>query len=204
MQYDESLSKYGITENAFNEFIASSSPIASICDSVLATIADSIKNGETVFDVGEDGKYHATQNVCGTDFVMTVDNLSVDSFMTSNQAVDALGKELTADEILAFAKDGMEMDHDADTKAKAYDALVKSAIDEAIKNGFKAKGDSFNQKKWEKILASLDYDEILDQSKEWAEEAKNVLHAGNRVSEPYKPDSTKNDNLVNPDDYNFC
>lgn len=203
MQYDESLSKYGITENAFNEFLASSSPIASICDSVLASIADSIKNGETVFDVGEDGKYHATQNICGTDFVMTVDNLAVDSFMTSNQAVDALGKELTADEILALAKDGMEMDHDADTKAKAYDALVKSAIDEAIKNGIKAKGESFNQKKWEKILASLDYDEILDQSKEWAEEAKSVLHAGNRVSEPYKPDNTKNDGLVNPDDYKF-
>lgn len=203
MKYDESLSKYGITEDAFNGFVASANPIASACDSVLATIADSIKNGETVFDVGEDGKYHATQNVCGTDFIMTVDNLAIDSFMTSNQAVDALGKELTADEILALAKDGMEMDHDADSKAKMYDALVKSAIDEAIKNGIKAKGDTFNQKKWEKILASLDYDEILDQSKEWDEEAKNALHAGNRVSEPYKPSDTKNDGLVNPDDYKF-
>lgn len=203
MKYDESLSKYGITEDAFNGFVASASPIASICDSVLATIADSIKNGETVFDVGEDGKYHATQNVCGTDFVMTVDNLAVDSFMTSNQAVDALGKELTADEILAFAKDGMEMDHDADTKAKAYDALVKSAIDEAIKNGIKAKGDSFNQDKWKKILNSLDYEEILDQSKEWEEDAKNALKAGKKVSEPYNPDNKANDNLVNPEDYKF-
>lgn len=203
MQYDESLSKYGITENSFNEFIASASPIASICDAVLATIADSIKSGEIMFDVGEDGKYHATKNICGTDFEMTVDNLAVDSFITSNQAVDALGKEFTAEEILALAKDGMEMDHDADTKAKAYDALVKSAIDEAIKNGIKAKGDSFNQDKWKKILNSLDYEEILDQSKEWDEEAKNALHAGNRVSEPYNPSDTKNDGLVNPDDYKF-
>lgn len=203
MQYDESLVQYGITEEMFNSFVSSGNVFDSICKSVVSSVATQIETGETKFDLGEDGKYHATQNVCGTDFVMTVDNLAVDSFMTSDQAVDALGKEFTAEEILAFAKDGMEMDHEADTKAKAYDALVKSAIDEAIKNGIKAKGDSFNQKKWEKILASLDYEEILDQSKEWAEEAKNALHAGSRVSEPYKPSDTKNDGLVNPDDYKF-
>ena len=208
MQYDESLVQYGITEEMFNSFVSSGNVFDSICKSVVASVATQIETGETKFDLGEDGKYHATQNVFGNDFEFTIENVisepnNFEAFITSNQAVDALGKELTAEEILTLAKDGMEMDHEADTKAKAYDALVKSAIDEAIKNGIKAKGDSFNQKKWEKILSSLDYDEILDQSKEWAEEAKSVLHAGNRVSEPYKPDNTKNDGLVNPDDYKF-
>lgn len=102
---------------------------------------------------------------------------------------DNFDNEINADEIVALAK--------------AYDKLVNSAIDDAIKNGIRAKGDNFNEAKWKKILNGLDYDEILDQSKEWDEEAKAVFHAGQRVSEPWKPAGPADNNLVNPDDYSL-
>lgn len=116
---------------------------------------------------------------------------------------DALCNEMNADEILSFAKAGMEIDASAAEKAKAYDKLVNAAIEDALKNGVRAKGENFNEAKWKKILNSLDYDEIIDQAKEWDEEAKAVLHAGQRNSQPWTHNTTGDNKLVNPEDYNL-
>lgn len=116
---------------------------------------------------------------------------------------DRLGKNVSVEEIVEYAKAGMEIDSATADKAKAYDKLVNAAIDDAIKNGIRAKGENFNEAKWKKILNGLDYDEILDQSKEWSEEAKILFNAGKRVSEPYKPAGPADNNLVNPDDYSL-
>lgn len=123
--------------------------------------------------------------------------------ISESDVTNALGKEMTIEEVLNFAKAGMEIDTSAAEKAKAYDKLVNAAIDDAIKNGIRAKGENFNEAKWKKILNGLDYDEILDQSKEWDDEAKAVFNAGRRVSEPYKPNGPTDNSLVNPDDYSL-
>lgn len=132
---------------------------------------------------------------------VTVNFPETEEFISQDKAKEILGAEMDAEMVLNLAKAGMEMDHDADAKAKAYDKLVSGAIEDAIKSGIRAKGDSFNDTKWNKILATLDYEEIIDQKNEWEAEAKLVLKAGKRVSQVNNPD-TKNDNsAVNIDDF---
>lgn len=120
-----------------------------------------------------------------------------------SQVKDTLGEKMNVDKLLALAKAGMEIDQHMSDKAKAYDKLVNSAIEDALKNGIRAKGENFNETKWKKILSSLDYDEIIDQSKEWDEEAKIALNAGKRVSQPWIPIEEPDNRLVNPDDYSL-
>lgn len=131
------------------------------------------------------------------------DSIQTNEFISQDVANETLGKELNADELLAFAKAGMELDDQANAKAKAYDKLVSSAIDEAIKNGIRAKGENFNETKWKKLLNGLEYDEILDQSREWEEDAQKALNAGKKVSEPWKGKMESDFGAVNPNDYNF-
>lgn len=124
-------------------------------------------------------------------------------YLTANAVKDALGEEMDSDRLITLAKAGMEIDPSMSEKAKAYDKLVNDAIEAALKNGYKAKGDNFNEAKWKKILSSLNYDEIIDQSSEWLEDAKIALHAGKRVSEPWKGGDKLDSGLINPDDYDF-
>lgn len=161
-------------------------------------------------DYGIDEETFKTFNMEADAILAILDHAVVPSAMTEGEIVvsesditNALGKEMSIEEVLNLAKAGMEIDNAAADKAKAYDKLVNSAIDDAIKNGIRAKGDNFNEAKWKKILNGLDYDEILDQSKEWDDEAKAVFHAGRRVSEPWKPAGPADNNLVNPDDYSL-
>lgn len=161
-------------------------------------------------DYGIDEETFKTFNMEADAILAILDHAVIPSAMSDGEIVvsesditNALGKEMSTEEVLNLAKAGMEIDNASAEKAKAYDKLVNSAIDDAIKNGIRAKGDNFNEAKWKKILNGLDYDEILDQSKEWDEEAKAVFHAGQRVSEPWKPAGPADNNLVNPDDYSL-
>lgn len=129
------------------------------------------------------------------------DEIKINEFISMDKVKKVLGIEIDAETVLNLAKAGMEMDHDADAKAKAYDKLVNGAIDDAIKSGIRAKGDSFNDIKWKKILATLDYDEIIDQKNEWEAEAKLVLKAGKRVSQVNNPDNKPDNSAVNIDDF---
>lgn len=128
-------------------------------------------------------------------------------FISAQAAKNALGREMTPDEIFAFAKLGMETDPKADdetkTKAQAYDKLVNAAIEDAIKNGVRAKGEAFNETKWRKILSSLDYSEVLDQSDEWIKDAKSALNAGKRASD-IEAGMNGQEVIINVNDYTFC
>lgn len=92
---------------------------------------------------------------------------------------EKLGKELKADEILAIISEHNELKD----KAKEYDNLKASAIEKALKNGIKAKGERFNKDVNEKLLKGLSLAEIEAIADEWEEDAKLALNAGKRVSE---------------------
>lgn len=106
-------------------------------------------------------------------------------FIAKDTAASELGKDdITAEEVLNFAKAGM---HPVDTtelsqKAQAFDKVVSKAKAEALTNAMKAMGDTYNEARMKKYLDVLDYDEIVDQSDAWKEQAKAALNAGKRVS----------------------
>lgn len=125
-------------------------------------------------------------------------------YLSADAVKNALGEDMEADRLLALAKSGMDADSEANVKAKAYDKMVSTAIENALKSGVRAKGENFNDTKWKKILSSLDYDEIIDQQKEWEDEAKIALKAGTRASQPWTQERHNRDNQINADDYGFA
>lgn len=128
----------------------------------------------------------------------------VAEFIGKEAALNELGcEDITAEEVLAYAKAGM---HPVDTtelsnKANEYDKIVDSAKETALTWAQKAKGDSFNEARVKKYLSVLDYSEIVAQTDEWKDEAKTVLNAGKRVSA--RQDSPKQNERENINDYKF-
>lgn len=106
-------------------------------------------------------------------------------FISKDTAASELGKEdITAEEVLNYAKVGM---HPEDTteiskKAQAFDKVLASAKATALTNAMKAMGDTYNEGRMKKYLDVLDYDEIVEQSDAWLEQAKKALNAGKRTS----------------------
>jgi ATP-dependent protease ClpP protease subunit len=62
-----------------------------------------------------------------------------------------------------------------------FEAVRQEAIENAVKNGVRA-NDKFDEGKWRKRLSNMEYDEILDISDEWFENAKAALKAGVRIT----------------------
>lgn len=128
----------------------------------------------------------------------------VAEFIGKETALNELGcEDITAEEVLAYAKAGM---HPVDTteisnKATEYDKIVASAKDTALTWAIKAQGDSYNENRMKKYLDVLDYSEIVAQTDAWKEEAKNIFHAGKRVS--VRQDSPKQNEPENINDYKF-
>lgn len=106
-------------------------------------------------------------------------------FIAKDTAASELGKEdITAEEVLNYAKAGM---HPEDTteiskKAQAFDKVLAGAKATALTNAMKAMGDTYNEARMKKYLDVLDYDEIVEQSDAWLEQAKKSMNAGKRVS----------------------
>lgn len=124
--------------------------------------------------------------------------------ITKDMYEKTFGKvNISAEELLNYAKNGILVGEKTIKKAESYDKIVENAINDAIKNGVRAKGESFNSDRWKKILNQLDYNEICDQSNEWSNEAKEVLKAGKRISNPTNELNKKDSNSVNPDDYDI-
>lgn len=163
------------------------------------------------------GEFGITEDVFATldiesDKIMAVVNLVKDGlkpepvaeFIGKEAALNELGcEDITAEEVLAYAKAGM---HPVDTtelsnKANEYDKIVDSAKETALTWAQKAKGDSFNESRVKKYLSVLDYSEIVAQTDEWKDEAKTVLNAGKRVSA--RQDSPKQNEPENINDYKF-
>lgn len=115
-----------------------------------------------------------------------------------------LNKEITFNELINFARIGMNTDPEASKKARAYDTIVNREIENALENGVRANGTTFDENRWRKILNILEYDDIVSQSREWLEQAKRNLNAGKRISKP-QDGVTLSERFakINPEDYNF-
>lgn len=120
--------------------------------------------------------------------------------------VDALGdgdlQAVSPKVLLDLAKKGLEFDEKAVDKAKSYDKLMESAIDNAVKSYIRAKGENADETRAKKMLSNFTYDEVLAQQAEWDNEAEIVLNVGKHIS--VVDDFNKADDaLINLDDYNF-
>lgn len=120
--------------------------------------------------------------------------------------VDALGdgdlQAVSPKVLLDLAKKGLEFDEKAVDKAKSYDKLMESAIDNAVKSYIRAKGENADETRAKKMLSNFTYDEVLAQQAEWDNEAEIVLNVGKHIS--VVDDFNKSDDaLINLDDYNF-
>lgn len=104
---------------------------------------------------------------------------TVQEFISADKAKEFIGKEMTAEDILSAAKSHDEL---AD-KAKAYDAIKSAAVDKAIENGIKAKGNEFDSERYKKLFDGLSVEEVEKWSADFTEEAKKALNAGFKASE---------------------
>lgn len=171
------------------------------------------KEGKAVFEYKEILKEYGIEKAQFEDLnipVETVENIvelvksklgsisATKTFITKEQVKEIIGEEKTSQEVL----DMLKSTEDMKSKAGKYDSICSMAINQALAEGVKAKGDKFNHTKWEKILKNLEYNEILDQREEWHNEAETALNAGTRKSEPY---SGRNESTRDFDErrYNF-
>lgn len=120
-----------------------------------------------------------------------------EEFISAEKAKSFLGTEKTADEILNLAKDAEGYKANAELYTKLFDEQVA----EALKEGVKAKGEGFDQERWEKILRSFSYEEVKGQKEEWHNDAQKELHGGERVSEPFH--NVRNGQNFSDKDINF-
>lgn len=126
----------------------------------------------------------------------------VKQFVDKEKALNVLNcKDITEDELLDFALAGMNAPDvtDIQNKANEFEKIVNKAREDAMACAKRVKGDAFNESRTKKMLDALDYEEIVDQMNEWSVEAKNVLHAGTRVSTPES--DIENSKPINVEDY---
>lgn len=92
-------------------------------------------------------------------------------------------------------------DTDTELKAKAdmYDEIKKSAVDDALKNGIKAKGEVFDNDRWSKVFNGFSIAEIKAQSDEWLDDAKKMFNAGSRLTENEDDGIAKSHKKINYD-----
>lgn len=103
-----------------------------------------------------------------------------EEYISKAKVVEELGEEKTAEEVLNLAKEAAQYKDNANK----YTKLFNAKIEEALKEGVKAKGEDFNSDRWGKILNSFSYEEVEGQMEEWHNEAEKALNGGKRVSEP--------------------
>lgn len=106
-------------------------------------------------------------------------------FLSKDIAIEKLGcNDITADELLNYAKIGMNPEDTTEIKNKAtkYEQILNATTEKALTYAIKAQGDNYNENLTRKFLGVLNYDEILTQIDRWQEEAKVTLNAGKRVS----------------------
>ena len=88
-------------------------------------------------------------------------------YMTHEQAVEKLGKELHADEVLRFAKEGID-----------YHA---ECVEEATKEGVRALGNDFPAETWKATFATMSTKQIKDIASTWHKQAKEEIPAGRKT-----------------------
>ncbi|OPX46404.1 hypothetical protein CLHUN_02200 [Ruminiclostridium hungatei] len=88
----------------------------------------------------------------------------VDSYMTEEHAKEKLGKELSADEVLKLAKEGLD--------------YHKQVVDEAIAMGVRAQGNGFPAETWKTTFSTMGTGAIKDIMKTFEAQAKAEIPAG--------------------------
>lgn len=147
---------------------------------------------ENLKNFGIDESAFATLNL-DSNKVLEIVNLAkekinpepVKEFIGKDVAIEELGcEDITAEQVLAYAKAGMNPvdTTEISNKATAYDKIVSYAKETALTWAIKAQGDSYNEAIMKKFLDVLNYEEIVQQTEAWKEEAKRTLNAGKRVS----------------------
>lgn len=116
-------------------------------------------------------------------------------FLTVDEAKKEFG-EISKEEL--FSK--MKSYEQQQTKASEYDEIFQRAVEDAIKNGVKAKGNDFDEKRWTKIFDRFTYYEVKAQSEEWKNEAEKELNVGTRTSQPFGSEKAFH---INPEDYKY-
>lgn len=90
-----------------------------------------------------------------------------DAYMTQEQSKGKLGKELTADDVLSLANEGIE--------------YRKQLTDEALAMGVRAMGNEFTKETWEQTFASMGTKNIKDIMKTWESQANASIPAGRKT-----------------------
>ena len=91
-----------------------------------------------------------------------------EAYMSQAQATEKLGKELSADKVLTYAKEGM-----------AYRAEL---VEEALKAGVRAQADAFKKETWERNFELMSVQDIKDTMDTWQKQAKEEIPAGRTSS----------------------
>lgn len=152
--YDDDLKAFGITEDKFKELGV---------------------NAETALVIAKT----SANTVLPKDKLAEVSGIVI----TNEQMISCLGGMETPETLLALAQAAYNIDEKMVDKAKSYDKLVETAIDNAVKSYVRAKGENADETRAKKMLNNFTYEEILEQQTEWDNEAEIVLKAGKRVSE---------------------
>lgn len=104
------------------------------------------------------------------------------SYMTQDQAKEALGTEMTADEVLSLAKEGKE--------------YRKQLIDESLAMGVRAQGEGFPAETWKTTFATMGIKQIKDIMATFEKQAKEEIPAGRQTD----PAAGQHQSVSLPDD----
>ena len=93
---------------------------------------------------------------------------SVESYMTQAQVVEKLGKELPAEKVLSYAKEG--------------EAYMTELVDNAVAAGVRAQGNDFPAETWKNTFASMASQGIKDIMETFNKQAGEEIPAGRQSS----------------------
>ena len=91
-----------------------------------------------------------------------------EAFMTQEQATEKLGKELPADKVLTYAKEGMD--------------YMAQLVDDAVAMGVRAQGNDFPAETWKNTFAGMGSQGIKDIMATFEKQAKEEVPAGRQSS----------------------
>ena len=91
-----------------------------------------------------------------------------EAFMTQEQATEKLGKELPADKVLSYAKEGMD--------------YMTQLVEDAVAMGVRAQGNDFPAETWKNTFAGMSSQGIKDIMATFEKQAKEEIPAGRQSS----------------------
>ncbi len=139
---------------------------------MLETFGITFKEGETKTEevlnqLAE--KWDATvQEIKASATPLTDPPATPEAFMTQEQATEKLGKELPADKVLTYAKEGMD--------------YMTQLVDDAVAMGVRAQGNDFPAETWKNTFAGMSSQGIKDIMATFEKQAKEEIPAGRQSS----------------------